>query len=210
MPYNPCCCTPATCNTCQDGDPATIMMAFSNTDVSEPGTSNPYWYLFGSGFIWPYCGDNADGSWEIPKLSCTQNVVDRLPVNCSGLAGCNHGSNSTQFYTFTRTQWGSTNSVQGTPFYSGECLVNTGFGSKLILWEWRAWALMYPVPEFDGFHLQAELGFSWRFVDNSAGGNTYTHWCWHVHEGRICEGLVFGPGNMACHGGFGVVCTITM
>ena len=179
--YNACCCTTG-CASCQDiPDPPSVMVAFS-------GTANLY-----TAFGWT-CPGNADGSWELPKTECV-TIRDRLPVNC-GPPLCG-GTFTTQFYDFTRTTWGQT------PFFgpSPVPLLTTTCNGQAA--SWYGIVQIRPVPELDGFHVDATLHLAVGTTNLTAS------WCRHLHDGRACTGKVFSMGT-PCVGPGGITCTITM
>lgn len=192
MPYNPCCCVTG-CASCTDGDSATVMMAFTGTNA----------LVSGAALLYPYCGDDADGSWEIARKECVTLAGTRLPVNC-GPPLCGN-TLTTEFYTFSRTTWGD---LTATPFYQGQCTTTTPFGPRTLDWSWYAIAILRPVPEFDGFHVDATLSFAW-VLGGSVSGGLSASWCRHLHDGRACTGKVFSMGT-PCVGPGGITCTITM
>ena len=201
MPYNPCCCGPGTCTPCSDsGDSATVMMAFSGSATYASTVIS----------IPPYCGDDADGSWEIGSRQCV-TIGRQLPVRCgTDLNPCGTPNLTTTVFTVNETIWGRTyqGPFAGPPFYSGSCAHFLG----TLNWSWYAWVQLLPVPELDGFHVEASLSFAWNINNASFFGSSTATWCQHLHTGLTCTGRVFTMGNHCGSGPFSppITCTITM
>lgn len=75
MPYNPCCCTPAGCGVCSDGEPSTGTLTISG--LAFTGVSGC-----------PCTGINAvNGDWALPRAGCGPVSNSIWLANCAAPNG---------------------------------------------------------------------------------------------------------------------------